>query len=143
MGKFFLVAWVALIAAQALARAEDKGPKKVQVIVKSWLLPGTLASDLKAKKKVTGVEIKDGEATKVELSEVIKGKDKRPKVGPYHQQKITVFKGRKFATHEAYLSTPLPKGTKLKDFSYQGTFTGKVGGEAHKFTFFEATPVKP
>src|SRR5262249_26060753 len=131
MRKFFLVTWVALIATQVLAGAEDKEPKKVQVLVKSWLLPCTMASDLKAEKKVTGVEIKDGEATKVELSEVIKGKDEMPKTGTYHQQRITVFKGSKYATHEAYLSISLPKGTKLKDFTYRGAFTGKVGGETH------------
>jgi hypothetical protein len=118
-------------------------PKKVQVLVKSWLLPGTLASELKAGKPITAVEVEGAEATKVELSEVVKGKDERPMKGTYHQQKITVFKGNKYANHDAYFSTALPKGTKLKDFTYKGTFTGKVAGETHKFTYFEATPVRP
>jgi hypothetical protein len=139
----FPFACAVLIVAQVQALADDKEPKKVQVLVQSLLPPGTLASDLKSGKKVTEVEIKDGEATKITLSDVTKGKDEMPKEGTYHQQKIIVHKGTKYATHDAYLSIPLPKGTKLKDFTYQGTFTGKIGGETHKFTFFEATPLKP
>jgi hypothetical protein len=38
-----------------------------------------LATDLKSGKKVTAVEVKDSEATKVNLSEVAKGKDEMPK----------------------------------------------------------------
>ncbi len=142
MRKAFPFACAALIVAQ-VALADDKEPKKVQVLVQSWLLPGTLASDLKSGKKVTAVEVKDAEATSVSLSEVAKGKDEMPKEGRYHQQKIIVHKGNKYATHDAYLSVPLPKGTKLKDFTYQGTFTGKIGDETHKFTFFEVSPLKP
>jgi hypothetical protein len=143
MRRAFLFAGAVLLVAQVQALADDQEPKKVQILVQSWLLPGTLASDLKSGKKVTAVEVKDGEATKVSLSEVAKGKDEMPKEGTYHQQKIIVHKGNKYATHDAYLSAPLPKGTKLKEFTYQGTFTGKIGDETHKFTFFEVTPVKP
>lgn len=143
MRSTFLFAGAILLAAQVLAWADDKEPKKVQVLVQSWLLPGTLATDLKAGKKVTAVEVKNSEATKVNLSEIAKGKDAMPKEGTYHQQKIIVHKANKYATHDAYFSAPLPKGTTLKDFTYQGTFTGKIGDETHKFTFFEVTPVKP
>src|SRR5438132_13269885 len=111
--------------AQVQAVADDQEPKKVQILVQSWVLPGTLASDLKSGKKLTAVEIKDGEATKVSLSEVAKGKDEMPKEGTYHQQKIIVHKGNKYATHDAYLSASLPKGTKPKEFTYQGTLNGK------------------
>src|SRR5690349_9842866 len=135
MRSILLFSSVVLLVAQGPVRAEDKEPKKVQVLVQSWLLPGTLATDLKSGKKVTEVEVKDGEATKVSLSDVTKGKDEMPKEGTYHQQKITVHKGSKYATHDAYFSAPMPKGTKLKDFTYQGTFTGKIGDETHRFTF--------
>src|SRR5262249_26657645 len=126
----------------ALRAAEDE-PKKVRVFVKSWLLPGSLASDLRSGKKITKVEIKEGEATKVELAEVTKGQGAMPKTGAYHLQKILVFKGKKYKTHDVYLSAPLAKGTRLKSFTFKGTFTGKIGKGGQKYTIFEATPVKP
>jgi hypothetical protein len=143
MRSTFLFVGAILLVTQVPALADDKEPKKVQVLVQSWLLPGTLATDLKSGKKITAVEVKDAEASKLSLSEVSKGKDEMPKEGTYHQQKIIVHKANKYATHDAYFSAPLPKGTKLKDFTYRGTFTGKIGDETHKFTFFEVTPVKP
>src|SRR5438445_4303077 len=136
-------ACVVLFVVHLPAGADDKEPKKVQVLVQSWLLPGTLATDLKSAKKITAVEVKDEEATKISLSDVAKGKDEMPKEGTYHQQKIIVHKGNKYATYDAYFSAPLTKGTRLKDFRYLGTFTGKIGDETHKFTFFDAMPVKP
>jgi hypothetical protein len=125
-------------------RADDKESKKVRVFVQSTTLSlGSLANDLKTGKKITSVEIKEGEPAKVDLSDIAKGKDEVPKTGTYHQQKIMVFKGTAYKTYDAYFSAPLRKGTKLKDFVYKGTFSGTLGGDSHKFTMFEATPVQP
>ena len=43
----------------------------------------------------------------------------------------------------ADLSASLPQGTKLSEFVYKGTFTGTIGGEKHKYTYFEATATPP
>jgi hypothetical protein len=132
-----------LAALPCVSRAAEGEPKKVQMFVKSWLLPGTIASELKSGKKITKVEVKEGEPAKAQLAEVLKGKDTMPKSGTYYLQKILVHRGTKYQTYEVYLSAPLAKGTRLKSFTYKGTFTGKIGKDSHKYTLFEATAVKP
>jgi hypothetical protein len=121
------------------------GPKKqkVRLIVHSWLLPGTLATSLKSGKGITDVEVQPSKGKKVNLSEVIKGSDEKPPTGEYELHRIQVTKGKTYNTHDAYLNASLPKGTKLTNFVYKGTFTGTVGGEKHKYTFFEATATTP
>jgi len=146
MKRALLLACVLVVAAMADGRGVDTDKtkeKKVQVIVQSWLLPGTLASDLKSGKKITDVVITE-ESTKVNLAEITKGSGDRPKVGDYHRQKMTVYKGKSYKAHDVYLSAALPKRAKLKDFSFKGTFTGKFGeSKAHKYSYFEATVVAP
>jgi hypothetical protein len=117
--------------------------KKVDVIVQSWALPGTLGNDLKSGTSVTGVVISH-EGEKAALSEVVKGSGDRPREGGYYHQKMTVYKGKKYAAHDVYLSAALPEDTRLKEFSFRGTFTGRFGdAKAHKYSHLEAQAVAP
>jgi len=153
MRRASLLTGVILVLAQAQTIAEEKKADankgdKVQVIVHSWLLPGTLASELKSGASLTGAKLTDvvveeAKATDAELTDITKGEGDMPKMGMYHQQKMTVFRGEKYDVHDAYLSKQVPKGTKLKDFMLKGTFTAKIDGKAHKFAWFEATASKP
>jgi hypothetical protein len=117
--------------------------QKVRLIVRSQLIPGTLASDLKSGKRITGAEIKASKAKTVNLSEVIKGKDEMPPTGDYQLHRVLVSKGKTYNTHDCYLSAALPQGTKLSEFVYKGTFTGTMSGEKHKYTYFEVTATPP
>jgi len=142
MKRALFLACALVFTAWADGRAADKDKgKKVDVIVQSWLLPGTLASDLKSGTNITDVVITH-EANKVTLAEVVKGTGDRPKEGEYYYQKMSVYKGKAFKTHDVYLSSALSKGTRLRDFTFKGTFTGRFGTDkAHKYSYFEATAV--
>jgi hypothetical protein len=147
MKRAVLLVGVLALVAVAPGSAEEKGkgvPKKVQVFVKSSLVPGTgLASELKAgAKKITDIVV-TSDGSKSDLSEITKGTGERPKVGGYFVQQITVYKGKAYKAHDVYTSVGLPKNAKLKEFAHQGTFTGKFDGKNHKVEFFEATPVAP
>jgi hypothetical protein len=141
---FFLVLATTVVATgQTPNRQTGEKKQKVKVIVHSWLVPLSLASDLKAGKRITDVEVKPSKGKKVNLSEVIKGKDDLPPTGDYELHRVMVFKGKDYNTHDFYVSASLPQGTKLTNFVYKGTFTGTMGGEKHKFTYFEATAASP
>jgi hypothetical protein len=135
------VALFVLVAPPSGATAQKK--QTVKLIVHSWLLPGTLASSLKAGKGITDVEVQPSKGKKVNLSEIIKGSDEKPPTGEYELHRIQVSKGKTYNTHDCYVNASLPKGTKLTNFVYKGTFTGTLGGEKHKFTYFEATATTP
>jgi len=140
---FFLLATAVVASAQAPNRETGEKKQKVKLIVHSWLIPLSLASDLKAGKRITDVEVKPSKGKKVNLSEVIKGKDEKPPTGDYELHRILVSKGKDYNTHDCYVSASLPQGTKLTNFVYKGTFTGTMGGEKHKYTYFEATATSP
>jgi hypothetical protein len=148
MKRAILLAGAILVLVQVPTFADkkpaDKKPAdKVQVIVQSWLLPGTLASQLKSGSGITDIVIEEDKAAETELSDITKGEGDMPKMGTYHQQKMTVYQGEKYHVYNEFFSTKLPKGSKLKDFMLKGTFTAKMDGKAHKFALFEAAVVKP
>jgi hypothetical protein len=149
MRKAIVIVLAAAVFTQvpAWSAAGGEKKKKVKVLVPSWpvpvSIPGTLASDLKAGKRVTDVEVKTPKGKKSNLSEVIKGKDEKPPTGDYESLRIQVTKGKSYNTHDCFVSDALPPGTKLTNFVYKGTFTGTMNGEKHQYTYFEATATTP
>src|SRR5262245_3863750 len=121
MKRALLLSFALALIVQADGQAQEKKGKKVQVFVKASAVPGTgLASDLKKGKRITDVVLTTEPSAKMDLSDISKGTGERPKPGAYFPFKMTVYKGKDYAAHDVYLSEPLPKGTKLRDFMYQG-----------------------
>jgi hypothetical protein len=145
MKRALLLACAVVLFAQAEGQSGDKAKeKKVRMIVKAPVgtAPTTLSGALKGGKGITKVEIAS-DGTNVDLEDITSGSGERPKPGTFSHQKMTVYKGKSFKAYDIWVAPALPKGSLLKNFSYQGTFNGRFGTAKHKFAYFEATAYQP